>query len=172
MRRFVTLATCLLALAAPSLVGAQPPSQAYTNDQPDYAVELPNARWRVVPLTDSVHQHVEYIYNDRSDALLRVRREVVEGGTKPADVAARDRDNKLRFMAGFAEGKEESFAGRLAGVAANYEFTRAGKAMVGRIYYLQADPRTIYVLHFTGSKETLLLLRSQTDSIARSFRLK
>lgn len=169
MRRFVILAACLLALALPAL--AQEP-QPYTNDDLDYVVELPNTTWRVVPLADSVHHHAEFIYNDRSDGLLRVRKEVVDAGTKPADLAARDRDNKLRYQRGFVEGKEENFPGRLSGIAANYEYTAAGKPMVGRIYYLQADPRTIYVLHFTGSKDTLLRLRAQTDSIARSFRVK
>ena len=169
MRRFVTLAVCLLASAA--LAAAQEP-QPYTNDKLDYVIELPNQTWRVVPLTDSVHQHVEYVFNDRSDGLLRVRKEVVEAGAKLNELAARDRDNKLRYKPGFMEGKEENFPGRLSGIATNYEYIAAGKPMVGRIYYLRADPRAVYVLHFTGSKDTLLRLRAQTDAIARSFRIK
>lgn len=172
MRRFVPLTACLLALLLPSLVARAQEAQAYMNDKLDYVIELPSATWRVVPLTDSVHEYVEFIYGDRSDGLLRIRKEIVEAGAKPSELAARDRDNKLRFQPSFVEGKEEPFQGRLSGVAANYEFTRGGKPMVGRVYYLRADPRTVYVLHFTGSKETLLRLRAQTDSIARSFRLK
>jgi len=44
--------------------------------------------------------------------------------------------------------------------------------MAGRLYYLQADNRTIYVLRFTALREKLTLIRNQTDSIARSFQLK
>jgi hypothetical protein len=44
--------------------------------------------------------------------------------------------------------------------------------MAARVYYLRADPRTVYVLHFSGRRDTLLQLRAQTDSIARSFRIK
>jgi hypothetical protein len=44
--------------------------------------------------------------------------------------------------------------------------------MAGRVYYLQADGRTVYVLHFTGLRDRLQRIQNQTDSIARSFRLK
>ena len=58
------------------------------------------------------------------------------------------------------------------GTAFNYEYTSAGKPMTGRIYYLQADNRTIYVLRFTGLRDRLGRIRNQMDIIARSFRLK
>ncbi len=54
----------------------------------------------------------------------------------------------------------------------SYEYTAGGKAMAGRLYYLQADNRTVYALRFTGLRDRLLQIRNQTDSIARSFRLK
>lgn len=170
MRRLLTLAALALAFAA---TGARAQdAQTYTTDKLDYAVDLPNATWRAVRRADTAHERVEFIYNDRADALLRVRKEVVDDGATPSALAARDRDTKLRFQRGYVEGRESNFPGRLKGVASSYEFTGGGKPMVGVIYYLQADPRTIYVLHFTGSKDTLLRLRSQTDSMARSFRVK
>ena len=70
------------------------------------------------------------------------------------------------------EGKEEAFNGRLDGVTVSYEFTRTGKVMLGRTYYLQADNRTIYALRFTGLRDKLSRIRNQTDLIARSFKLK
>lgn len=164
------LASLALAFAAPSVVRAQ--EQTYTAKDVEYAFELPNPTWRAVPRADGDNTRAEFVYGDRSDALLRVRKEVVEASTTPSDLAGRDRDNKLRFQRGYVEGKLEPFAGRFKGVASNYEFTGAGKPMVGVVYYLQADPRTIYVLHFTGAKDSLLRLRSQTDAIARSFRIK
>ena len=89
-----------------------------------------------------------------------------------ADLARRDLDQKLRFLPGFVEGKEEKFAGRLNGVTVSYEFIKTGKPMMGRIYYLQADNRTIYALRFTGLRDKLTRIRNQTDLIARSFKLK
>jgi hypothetical protein len=69
-------------------------------------------------------------------------------------------------------GKDDPFNGRLDGVTLSYEFTQAGKAMVGRSYYLQADERTVYVLRFTGLRQKLVSIRNQTDSIARSLKIK
>lgn len=44
--------------------------------------------------------------------------------------------------------------------------------MAGRIYYLQVDARTYYILHFTCDRKKLPDLWAQADSIARSFGLK
>jgi hypothetical protein len=172
MRRTINTALCLLALALAAAASAQEP-RVYTNEGIEYALELPSPAWRVVPRSDDARD-IEFIHQDRSDALLRVRKELVEPDVKPEELAGRDRDTKLRMrhQNGFVEGKIETFSGRLPGVAAPYEFTQGGKPMVGRVYYLRADPRTVYVLHFTGRRETLLQLRAQTDAIARSFRLK
>jgi hypothetical protein len=103
---------------------------------------------------------------------LQIRREVVEAGVTPSELARRDVDQKLRFIPGFVEGKIEPFSGRLSGVTASYEFVRTGKPMLGRIYYLQVDNRTIYALRFSGLRDRLARIRNQTDLIARSFKVK
>jgi hypothetical protein len=145
---------------------------AFTNDKIDYALELPSTQWRVISEPDAAHEHAEFVYGDRLDGHLQVRKEIVEAGTKSSDLARRDLDQKLRFLPGFVEGKEESFTGRLSGITISYEFVKTGKPMMGRIYYLQADNRTIYALRFTGLKDKLARIRNQTDLIARSFRIK
>jgi hypothetical protein len=146
--------------------------QTYTSNNVDYTLELPSEKWRVTQEPDSLHEHAEFIFGDRNDGYLRIRKEVVEAGTTPSDISQRDQEQKLHFMTGYVEGKEEKFVGRMNGVTFAYEYTAGGKAMAGRIYYLQADNRTIYALRFTGLRDRLLLIRNQTDSIARSFRLK
>ena len=168
-RRLIILGACALAFALTTAA-----QEIYTNDEADYAFELPNATWRAVPRAEGATTNVEFIYGDRSDGLLRIRKEIVDAGVKPADVSERDRDTKLRqrHQSSFVDGRTEPFPGRLNGVASSYEYTQGGKPMAGRVYYLQADPRTVYVLHFTGSRPILLRARSQTDFIARSFRIK
>lgn len=146
--------------------------QTFTSDNAGYTLELPSDKWRVTQEPDSLHEHAEFIFGDRNDGYLRVRKEVVEAGTSPSDISQRDQEQKLHFQTGYVEGKEEKFAGRLSGVTFAYEYTAGGKQMAGRIYYLQADNRTIYALRFTGLRDRLLLIRNQTDAIARSFRLK
>lgn len=146
--------------------------QAYTSDQIDYKLELPSPLWRAISEPDAVHEHAEFVNGDRLDGYLQIRKEVVDALTTPSVLARRDLDQKLRFLPGFVEGKEEPFKGRLNGVTVSYEFIKTGKPMMGRIYYLQADNRTIYALRFTGLRDKLARIRNQTDVIARSFQLK
>jgi hypothetical protein len=158
-----------LIAGAVSLAHAQQP---YTSGQVEYTLELPSEQWRSISEPDASHEHVEFVYGDRLEGYLRIRREAVDAGTSASDIARRDLDQKLRFLPGFVEGKEEKFSGRLNGITISYEFVRTGKPMMGRIYYLQADNRTVYALRFTGLKDRLARIRNQTDLIARSFRLK
>ena len=170
MRR-LTIFLALASIFTLALAGATA-QQTFTSDHADYTLELPSERWRVTQEPDSVHEHAEFIYGDRNDGYLKIRKEVVEAGTTPSNISQRDQEQKLHFQTGYVEGKEDKFVGRLSGVTFAYEYTAGGKAMAGRIYYLQADNRTIYALRFTGLRDKLLLIRNQTDSIARSFRLK
>jgi hypothetical protein len=167
MRRFAL--ALLLISAAFSVTTAQ---VVYSSDKVDYTLELPSATWRVISEPDAAHEHSEFVYGDRLDGYLQIRKEVVEAGTTLSELARRDQDQKLRFLPGFVEGKEENFSGRYDGVTSSYEFVRTGKAMMGRIYYLQIDNRTIYALRFSGLRDKLARIRNQTDLIARSFKLK
>jgi len=146
--------------------------EAHISDQGEYSIELPSNLWRSIAESDTVRERAEFVYGDRMDGYLQIRKEIVDAGTTPSDLAQRDQEQKLRYIPGFVEGKQEPFSGRLNGVTASYEFTKAGKPMMGRIYYLQADNRTIYALRFTGLRDKLARIRNQTDSIARSFKLK
>ena len=171
MRRLsiIFACACVMALLS-SLVLAQ--TQVFSSDAVEYTLELPSPTWRMVQEADSIHQHTEFIYGDRNDGYLKIRKEVVDEGTTASDLARRDQEQKLRFMPGHVDGKEERFAGRLNGVTISYEYTNGGKPMAGRTYYLQADNRTIYALRFTGMRDKLTRIRNQTDNIARSFQLK
>jgi hypothetical protein len=165
------VSACVLSIA-PALLALAAQTQTFTSDNVDYTLELPSTAWRIVQEADSVHQHTEFIYGDRTEGYLKIRKEVVDEGTTASDLAKRDQEQKLRFIPGYVEGKEERFAGRLSGVTISYEFTSGGKPMAGRTYYLQADNRTIYALRFTALRDKLSRIRNQTDQIARSFQTK
>ena len=126
MRPKVSLVIIVIGL----MVSAAFAQQLYTHDKVDYTFELPSPTWKAILEPDASHEHPEFVYGDRLDGYLTVRKEVVEAGTTPAQLAQRDMDQKLRFLPGFVEGKEEPFNGRLDGVTASYEFTRTGKVMV------------------------------------------
>jgi len=168
MRRKLLVVLALITIVS-SAAFAQ---QFYSHDKVEYTFELPSPAWKTILEPDAAHEHPEFVYGDRLDGLLTIRKEVVDAGTTPSQLAQRDLDQKLRFFPGFVEGKEEAFNGRLDGVTVSYEFTRTGKVMLGRTYYLQADNRTIYALRFTGLRDKLSRIRNQTDLIARSFKLK
>jgi hypothetical protein len=170
MRRTSFFLACALTLAiTPAALRAQ---EVFTSPHVNYTLELPNATWKVTTRPDAAHEHAEFVYGDRMDGYLRIRKEVIDAGQKAEDLASRDQDMKFRYQNGYVAGKTNRFAGRLSGSTTTYEYTSAGKPMAAVVYYLQADPRTVYTLHFTGRRDKLLPIRNQTDSIARSFQLK
>jgi hypothetical protein len=169
MRSLMIFLTLVILLALTASVQAQQP---FTSDKVDYAIELPSTAWKVISEPDAVHEHTEFVYGDRLEGYLQIRKESVDPGMSLSDLARHDQEQKLRYLPGFVEGKEEKFSGRLNGLTATYEFVKTGKPMMGRIYYLQVDNRTVYTLRFTGLRDKLGRIRNQTDLIARSFRLK
>lgn len=151
----------------------QPPASSanqLSKDFDEYTLELPNATWRVTSKTGDAN--VDIIYGDRQDGFLQIRKFSSTAETTMNDVIDREQNQKLQFLPNFVNGKEESFKGALSGRAVNYEFTQSGKPMIGRAYFLEADNKTFYILRFTGSRDKLRLIRNQTDSIARTFKLK
>lgn len=167
MRRILVFALVLIGLMTPAALA----QQVYTHEAVEYTFELPSPTWKSILEPDAAH-HPEFVYGDRLDGYLTIRKEVVDPGTTAGELARRDQDLKLRFLPGFVEGKQEPFNGRLDGVTMSYEFVRTGKPMLGRTYYLQVDNRTIYALRFTGLRDKLSRIRNQTDLIARTFKLK
>lgn len=158
-----------LAQGVPVASMSQPASQTddLTKVFDEYSFEAPNATWRVV----SKGGTPEIVYGDRLDGYLQIRKATIGDGETLAEVIDREQNQKLQFVPGFVNGKEDAFKGALSGRAINYEFTQSGKPMTGRVYFLQSG-KDVYVLRFTGLSTKLRLLRNQTDSIARTFKVK
>ena len=152
---------------------AQP--QTFTRDSLDYALDLPTSLWRPVPRLD-LHQHFDFINgDDYSNGYLRLRKKLVAPGASTENIFAEDEKWELSKLPGYvacSAGKGTDFTGNLRGTVFSYEYVGGGSATDGRVYYLQVDNRTFYVLHFTVASQKLQGLREQMDSIARSFRLK
>ncbi|MDX6445750.1 MAG: hypothetical protein QOH71_2824 [Blastocatellia bacterium] len=157
---------------SPAHLSATPQEHSYASAKVDYVLDFPSVTWRLIDEPDEIHQHAEFVFGDRNDGYLRIRKETLAEGLTVKEFARRDQDQKERFRPGFVDGKEEPFAGRLTGTTMSFEFSAAGKPMAGRTYYLQGNSGTVYVLRFTGMRDKLLKIRNQTDLIARSLRLK
>src|SRR3954452_23677655 len=156
MIRLVAVFFSLCLLMTPAvLTHAAFQEYSYTSAKAEFTIDFPSGTWRKTGEPDDVHQHTEFIYGDRNDGYLRIRKEALTEGTLVRDFALRDQDERTRFLPGFVNGKDDPFNGRLEGVTLSYEFTQAGKPMAGRSYYLKSDARTVYVLRFTGLRQKL-----------------
>ena len=161
----------LVSLVAFAAIGVTAQDDLFTDPNVNYSFNLPEAKWKVTVKPSATSPNVEYVYGDRFDGHLEVRKLTTPKDSILTDVV-QDEEQKLQFRPGYVAGKEENFNGKLKGAIFNFEYVAAGRNMSGRFYFLKANDTTVYVLRFTGQKDALRLLRSQTDSIARTFGVK
>lgn len=145
--------------------------ESFSDPNVDYGFDLPDAKWKMTVKPSATSPNVEYVFGERVNGHLEVRKLGVSKDAIMSDVIG-DEEQKLQFRMGYVAGKEENFIGRLKGAVFNFEYVAAGKNMSGRFYFLRANDTTVYVLRFTGLKDSLRSLHNQTDSIARTFGLK
>lgn len=164
---FILLAAVVFLTALPA--AAQ--GDMFSDPAVDYSFSIPEAKWKMTAKPSATNPNVGYVYGDRLDGHLEVRKLVVPQDSIMTDIIQKE-EQKMQFRDGFVAGKEETFAGRLRGTVYNFEYVSAGRNMSGRFYFLKANDTTIYVLRFVGQKDSLRSIRNQTDQIARSFSVK
>lgn len=147
-------------------------SSTFSDKNVEYTFDVPEAVWKMNVKPTAANPNVEYIYGDRMNGYLEIRKISVKSNEPLSDVIQREMEQRLQFKPGFVAGKEENFAGALPGKVWNYEYVQSGKNMSGRVYYLKADDTTVYALRFTGLRDQLRPIRNQIDSIARTFKVK
>lgn len=148
---------------------AQP--ETFSDPNAEYVFDLPEPTWKMTVKPSAISPNVEYVYGDRRDGHFEIRKLTVKPGEMLSDTI-REEEIKLQFLPGYVAGKEENFQGAMSGRVFNYEYVRSGREMSGRHYFLKADDKTVYVVRFTGYRDKLRSIRNQTDSIARTFKLK
>ena len=152
-------------------------AQTEAFDDPDgkYTLNLP-AGWLGVVNTDGLgHNEVNIVYKVRENGALKVRVAEVAPETEPMDYATQDERERVRFAPSYDKISLEKFllGGTRTGALLSYDYKNAaGQLFTGRVYYVRADEKTIYVLQFTGRRNILGTLRSHTDLIARSLKFK
>ena len=146
-------------------------NDSFSDANVDYTFDLPEVAWKQTVKPSTTSPNVEYVYGDRSNGRLEVRRITIKAGDLLADTI-RTEEQRLQFQPGYVAGKDEEFKGSLNGKVFNYEYVNSGRNMSGRFYFLKADDKTVYVLRFTGERDKLRSVRNNTDSIARTFSLK
>ena len=163
-----------VALFAPAAF-AQSAAEVFEDPDGKYIINLP-AGWLGVVNTDGLgRKDVNIVYKVRENGALKVRLAEGIASAEPMDYAAKDEQERIRFSPGYDKLSLEKFllGGNKSGALLSYDYKNvAGQLFTGRVYYLRMDEKTIYVLQFTGRRNTLGTLRSHTDQIARSFKLK
>ncbi|MGI8884578.1 MAG: hypothetical protein ACR2IA_10090 [Pyrinomonadaceae bacterium] len=152
-------------------VSAFAQNQTFSDANAEYVFDLPENAWKMTTKPSALSPNVEYVYNDRRDGHLEIRKLALKSGELLSELI-RDEEEKLQFLKGYVAGKEEPFAGNLKGTIFNYEYVRSGRNMSGRFYFLKADDSNVYVIRFTGERDKLRSIRNQTDLIARTFETK
>jgi hypothetical protein len=166
-RVFILFSILISALA----VQTHAQTSRFSDPDVDYGFEIPDERWKMTVRPSATSPNVEYVFVDRNDGHLEIRRLNVRRDAILADII-RDEEQKLQFLPGYVAGPDENFGGRLRGSIFNFEFVRAGRPMSGRFYFLRANDTTVYILRFTGYRDKLRSIRHQTDSIGRTFDLR
>ena len=171
MKHLKTSILLSLSLGILFAVSVSAQGESFTNPDVDYSFDLPDTKWKMTVKPSATSPNVEYVYIERYDGHLEVRKLNAPKNAILTDVI-RDEEQKLLLLPGYVAGKEENFAGFLKGTVFNFEFIRAGRPMSGRFYFLKANDNTIYVLRFTGFRDKLRSIRNQTDSIGRTFTIR
>lgn len=166
--RFLMLAAVLVLCVG----GAMAQGSTFSDPGVEYTFALPEDKWAMIVRPSATNPNVEYVYGDRRDGYLTIRKVSVAKDAVLSDVIQNEAAQSVQFRPGYVANKDENFAGKYRGTVFNFEYVAAGRPMSGRYYFLRTEPTTVYILRFTGAKDSLRSLRSQTDSIARTFSLK
>lgn len=174
-KRNFTLAFLLLMLTAAFAANALA-QEVFEDPDGKYSMNLPSGWLGIVNKDGLGRNEVNIVYKVRENGALKVRRiEDAEGKMDVMAYATKDESDRVRFNPKYDKIALEKFliGGGKTGALLSYDyFSTSGQPFTGRIYYLRGDDNTIYVLQFTGRKNILGTLRSHTDSIARSFKIK
>jgi hypothetical protein len=131
------------------------------------------SEWREFREKNGDVEKVEYIFRDRADALLRIKRVTLGANETIETVAEREMNGSLRYFPDYLFGKKEAFGGgNHAGFFVEFDYTRAKKPYLGRNYYLKGANSTVWVLQFSGNRTILKQNRNVTDQMARGFKEK
>src|SRR4051794_30276717 len=101
--------TRLLSLAFFVLLGGVPvfaQAQSFTDANVDYTFEIPDDRWKMTVKPSVSSPNVEYVFIERNEGHLEVRKLSVAKDAYLTDMV-RDEEQKLQFLPGFVAGKEE-----------------------------------------------------------------
>lgn len=143
----------------------------FDNPNVEYTFTLPSDEWKMTVEPSDVSPNVEFVRGYKKDGHLEVRKIEIDAKTLFGEIIEKE-EQSLLFKPSYVAGKEENFQGNYTGRVFNYEYASSGRTLSGRYYFLKTNDKTVYILKFTGLKDILRTIRNETDSIARTFKIK
>ena len=95
-------------------VSAFAQTTTFADANADYTFDLPQANWKMTVKPSATSPNVEYVYDERQNGHLEIRKQTLKSGALLADLI-RDEEQKLQFLPGYVAGKEETFNGTFDG---------------------------------------------------------
>ena len=157
-----------LILFGVSTISLAQTSQEFTDPAGKYKITL-LGDWKAVSYNDAVGRaKLEFVYGDRSEGLLKITKEKLNGINLAGKVRGEEENLKM-YRAGFERASTEQFdAGSLDGRRFAFYSADGGRKTASAFYFLQ-DGDYVWVLRFTGRRGVLDTIRNVTDRMARGF---
>src|SRR5262245_31995190 len=135
-----------IVLLAVSTLGAAQTGSEYKDPDGKFKITL-TGDWRAVTYSDAVgRQKTEFVYRDRSEGLLKISREALNGSL--AETVRQEEENLKIYRPGFQRAASEAFGGGpLSGNRFSFFTTEGGRQLAHTYYYLQ-DKNSVWVLRF------------------------
>jgi hypothetical protein len=125
--------------------------------------------WRAVSYSDAVgRQRTEFVYGDRSEGLLKITKENLNGSIE--NMIRGEEENSRIYRTGFEGAVSEPFGGGVVNGVRFSFFTTDGARKIAHSHYYLREGNSVWVLRFTGKRGTLDAIRNITDQMARNFK--
>ncbi|MFN0085206.1 MAG: hypothetical protein ACKVX9_07450 [Blastocatellia bacterium] len=174
-RNCLFLFAALILLAPASF--AQSASEVFEDPEGKFVLTLP-AGWLAIVTQDALgRKDVNIVFKVRENGALKIRRlDDANPDLEVIALAQKDEEQTLRFLPGYDKLNIEKIpiggASGRTGALVSYDYKNGGQPFTGRDYFVRMEDKSVYVLRFRGRKTILGTLRSHTDAITRSFKLK
>src|SRR5690242_15401989 len=89
-----------LVLIGSSLAAYSQSASTFSDPNVEYTFMLPDAGWKMITKPSATSPNVEYVYNDRREALMSVRKLAITKEAPLSDVI-RSEEAKVQFFPGF-----------------------------------------------------------------------
>jgi hypothetical protein len=156
----------LLCIFGPA--GAAQTDREFIDEHDGYRIVL-IGDWRASAYNDAIgRRKTEFVFRDRSQGLLRIGKQPIDGRTI-ADIARTELEGLKLCEPGLSISENDVFVGAsLPGRRLAFCYTERGR-WVAAAYYFFEDGDSVWILRFTGRMGMLDVNMDLTDRMARSF---